>query len=140
MLIFTIVPLLFVVYFAFTTRDGAFTTENFGKFSAPATCRWCSDSFRLAFFLHADLPADRLSGGLLSLLARFFPAGGPFLVLILLPMWMNFLFAHLRDDDASGAQRRHQHGAGCAGACRARTSSARRRRCFWAWSITFCPS
>ena len=31
MLIFTIVPLLFVVYFAFTTRDGAFTTENFGS-------------------------------------------------------------------------------------------------------------
>ena len=50
MLIFTIVPLLFVVYFAFTTRDGAFTTENFGKFFRPGNLPVVFDSFRLAFF------------------------------------------------------------------------------------------
>ena len=35
MLMFTVVPLLFVVYFAFTGRDGAFTLDNFGKFCRP---------------------------------------------------------------------------------------------------------
>ena len=90
MLIFTIVPLLFVVYFAFTTRDGAFTTENFGKFFSPGNLPVVFDSFRLAFFctlicLLIGYPAAYF------LASRDFSRGRAILVLILLPMWMNFL-------------------------------------------------
>ena len=90
MLIFTIVPLLFVVYFAFTTRDGAFTTENFGKFFSPGNLPVVFDSFRLAFFctvicLLIGYPAAYF------LSSRDFSRGRAILVLILLPMWMNFL-------------------------------------------------
>ena len=89
MLIFTIVPLLFVVYFAFTTRDGAFTTENFGKFFSPGNLPVVFDSFRLAFFctLICLLIAIRRPT---SSPRAIFPAAA-ILVLILLPMWMNFL-------------------------------------------------
>ena len=114
MLIFTIVPLLFVVYFAFTTRDGAFTTENFGKFFSPGNLPVVFDSFRLAFFctlicLLIGYPAAYFLSS-----RDFFPWAGhprahPFADVDELPV------AHLRDDDASGAQRRHQHGAGSAG-------------------------
>ena len=90
MLIFTIVPLLFVVYFAFTTRDGAFTTENFGRFFSPGNLPVVLDSFRLAFFctlicLLIGYPAAYF------LSSRDFSRGRAILVLILLPMWMNFL-------------------------------------------------
>ena len=76
MLIFTIVPLLFVVYFAFTTRDGAFTTENFGKFFSPGNLPVVFDSFRLAFFctlicLLIGYPAPTFSP------RAIFPVGGP---------------------------------------------------------------
>ena len=90
MLIFTIVPLLFVVYFAFTTRDGAFTVENFGKFFRPGNLPVVFDSFRLAFFCTAiclllGYPAAYF------LDSRDFSRGRAIVVLILLPMWMNFL-------------------------------------------------
>ena len=90
MLIFTIVPLLFVVYFAFTTRDGAFTTENFGRFFSPGNLPVVFDSFRLAFFCTAiclllGYPAAYF------LASRDFSRGRAIVVLILLPMWMNFL-------------------------------------------------
>ena len=90
MLIFTIVPLLFVVYFAFTTRDGAFTVENFGKFFRPGNLPVVFDSFRLAFFCTAiclllGYPAAYF------LASRDFSRGRAIVVLILLPMWMNFL-------------------------------------------------
>ena len=90
MLIFTIVPLLFVVYFAFTTRDGAFTVENFGKFFRPGNLPVVFDSFRLAFFctvicLLLGYPAAYF------LASRNFTRGRAIVVLILLPMWMNFL-------------------------------------------------
>ena len=87
MLIFTIVPLLFVVYFAFTTRDGAFTVENFGKSFRPVSLPVVFDSFRLAFFctvicLVVGYPAAYFLSG---------RSGRAVVVLILLPMWMNFL-------------------------------------------------
>ena len=90
MLIFTIVPLLFVVYFAFTTRDGAFTVENLGNFFRPGNLPVVFDSFRLAFFCTAiclllGYPAAYF------LASRDFSRGRAIVVLILLPMWMNFL-------------------------------------------------
>ena len=50
MLIFTIVPLLFVVYFAFTSKTGAFTFDNFEKFMKPMYLESLFLSLKLAFF------------------------------------------------------------------------------------------
>ena len=90
MLIFTVVPLLFVVYFAFTDKSGAFTAQNFGKFFRPGNLPVVFDSFRLAFLctlicLVVGYPAAAfLAGKDMSRHKTLF-------VLILLPMWMNFL-------------------------------------------------
>jgi len=90
MLIFTVVPLLFVVYFAFTSKSGAFTAANFGKFFRPGNLPVVFDSFRLAFLctlicLVVGYPAAYFLSG------RDFSRGQALVVLILLPMWMNFL-------------------------------------------------
>ena len=90
MLGFTVVPLLFVVYFAFTTKSGEFTAANFGKFFRPGNLPVVFDSFRLAFLctvicLLIGYPAAYFLSG------RDFSRGQALVVLILLPMWMNFL-------------------------------------------------
>lgn len=90
MLIFTVVPLLFVVYFAFTDKSGAFTAQNFGKFFRPGNLPVVFDSFRLAFLctlicLVVGYPAAYFLSG------RDFSHSQALVVLILLPMWMNFL-------------------------------------------------
>lgn len=90
MAIFTIVPLLFVVYFAFTTKSGEWTVANFGKFFKASNLPVVADSFRLAFLctlicLLIGYPAAYF------LSARNFPLGRALVVLFLLPMWMNFL-------------------------------------------------
>ena len=48
MLIFTIVPLLFVCYYAFTTPEGAFTLDNIAKIFTYSPV--LLDSLRLAFY------------------------------------------------------------------------------------------
>ena len=73
-----------------STRDGAFTVENFGKFFRPGNLPVVFDSFRLAFFctvicLLLGYPAAYF------LASRNFTRGRAIVVLILLPMWMNFL-------------------------------------------------
>ena len=50
MVMFTIVPLLFVVYFAFTSKTGAFTFDNFEKFMKPMYLEALFLSLKLAFF------------------------------------------------------------------------------------------
>ena len=50
MVMFTLVPLLFVVYFAFTGRDGSFTLRNFEKFFQPMYLSALVLSLKLAFF------------------------------------------------------------------------------------------
>ena len=90
MLIFTIVPLLFVVYYALTDSSGAFTLANFEKIATPAYIPVLLTSLKLAFFctiicLLIGYPTAYF------LASRDFSENKMLVVLILLPMWMNFL-------------------------------------------------
>jgi spermidine/putrescine transport system permease protein len=90
MLMFTIVPLIFVVYYAFTGSDGAFTLANFEKIATPAYIPVLLTSLKLAFFctiicLLIGYPTAYF------LASKDFSENKMLVVLILLPMWMNFL-------------------------------------------------
>ena len=88
MLMFTIVPLLFVCYYAFTTADGAFTLDNIAKIFTYSPV--LLDSLRLAFYctilcLLIGYPAAYF------LASKDLSKNQSLSVLILVPMWMNFL-------------------------------------------------
>ena len=90
MLLFTLVPLLFVVYYAFTAKDGSFSLENFRRLSQPLYLSSLLTSIKLAIY-------STLICLLIGYPTAYFLAGRDFserkmlVVLILLPMWMNFL-------------------------------------------------
>ena len=88
MALFTVVPLLFVCYYAFTTRTGEFTTENLTRIFDYAPVLF--DSLRLALYCTAlclliGYPAAYFMA------SRDMSRNKSLAVLILLPMWMNFL-------------------------------------------------
>ena len=88
MLLFTIVPLLFVCYFAFTTKSGAFTMDNLTVILKYTPV--LMDSLRLALYctilcLLIGYPAAYFMAG------KDLSRNQSFAVLIMLPMWMNFL-------------------------------------------------
>ena len=88
MLMFTVVPLVFVCYFAFTTKSGDFTTANLTKIFDYAPV--LMDSLRLALYctvlcLLIGYPAAYFMAG------KDMSRNKSLAVLILLPMWMNFL-------------------------------------------------
>ena len=88
MLMFTIVPLLFVCYYAFTTADGAFTLDNIAKIFTYSPV--LLDSLRLAFYctilcLLIGYPAAWFMA------SKDLSKNQSLSVLILVPMWMNFL-------------------------------------------------
>ncbi len=90
MVLFTVVPLLFVLYYAFTDSSGAFTVNNFVKIASPMYGLVLWDSLRLAFFctllcLLIGYPTAYF------LASRDFSNAQTLVVLILVPMWMNFL-------------------------------------------------
>jgi len=90
MLMFTIVPLVFVVYYAFTGPNGTFTMANFEKIATPAYIPVLLTSLKLAFFctiicLLIGYPTAYF------LASKDFSENKMLVVLILLPMWMNFL-------------------------------------------------
>ena len=90
MLLFTIVPLLFVVYYAFSDGNGGFTTVNFLRILQPGYLPVLLTSLKLALYctiicLLIGYPTAYF------LASRDFSANKILVVLILLPMWMNFL-------------------------------------------------
>ena len=88
MALFVVAPLVLVVVYAFTTRDGGFTTENFASMLQYAGV--FGRSFLLA--LIATLVCILLGYPLALLLAREQSRlRGMAMLLIMLPMWMNFL-------------------------------------------------
>ena len=87
MLMFTVVPLLFVVYYAFTTKAGDFTTANLTKIFAYSPV--LLDSLRLA--LYCTLTCLVIGYPAAWFMASTFSRSKALTVLILLPMWMNFL-------------------------------------------------
>ena len=86
----TIVPLLLVVYFALTSEQGALTLSNLTQFTDPIYLGVLWRSLYLAFYCTAICL-------LLGYPAAYFLASKDFsdnkslFVLILVPMWMNFL-------------------------------------------------
>ncbi len=90
MVLFTVVPLLFVCWYAFTTPSGAFTLDNFSKIAQPMYLLVLWDSLRLALYCTAlclliGYPAAYF------LASRDFSRAQSLVVLIIVPMWMNFL-------------------------------------------------
>ena len=90
MLMFTVVPLLFVCYYAFTDNSGALTAANFTTIFRPSYLPVLLDSLRLALYctvlcLLIGYPAAYF------LSSRDFSRKQSLVVLILVPMWMNFL-------------------------------------------------
>ena len=88
MALFVVAPLILVVVYAFTTRDGGFTTANFSTLTQYAGV--FGRSFLLAII--ATLVCILLGYPLALLLAREQSRlRGMAMLLIMLPMWMNFL-------------------------------------------------
>ena len=90
MLLFAVVPLLFVCWYAFTTPDGHFTLANFQEFSKPRYLGIIVRSLKLALYCTAlCLVIGYPTAWFLS--GRGFNNAQSLVVLILLPMWMNLL-------------------------------------------------
>ena len=90
MLLFAVVPLLFVCWYAFTTPEGTFTLANFQEFSKPRYMGVILRSLKLALYCTAvclviGYPTAWFLAG------RGFNHAQSLVVLILLPMWMNLL-------------------------------------------------
>ena len=90
MVLFTVAPLIFVCYYAFTTSAGEFTLNNFTKIAQPMYLLVLWDSLRLALYctvlcLLIGYPAAYF------LSSRDFTHAQSLVVLIIVPMWMNFL-------------------------------------------------
>ena len=88
MVIFIIVPMLLVLYFAFTTQEGAFTLQNI------ATVGRYSNVFVRSIWLGAVATAVSLLIGypVAYIIARTRARWQSVLILlVILPMWMNFL-------------------------------------------------
>ena len=90
MILFTIAPLLFVAYYALTDTSGVFTLANFTKAFEGQYLSILWRSLYLAFFctvicIVIGYPAAYF------LASKDFSKSQTLLVLILLPMWMNFL-------------------------------------------------
>ena len=90
MLLFAVVPLVFVCWYAFTTPEGAFTLGNFQEFAKPRYVAVILRSLKLALYctllcLLIGYPTAWFLAG------RGFSHTQSLVVLILLPMWMNLL-------------------------------------------------
>ena len=90
MVLFAVVPLLFVCWYAFTTPEGAFTLQNFQEFAKPRYTAIILRSLKHALYC-------TLLCLVIGYPTAYFLAGKGFnhtqslVVLILLPMWMNLL-------------------------------------------------
>lgn len=86
--VFTIIPMIIVIYFAFTDSAGSFTLGNFSGMFAYAVVFW--RSFKLAIISTA---ACLLLGYPMAYtMSRLSKKGQTIaMILIMLPMWMNFL-------------------------------------------------
>ncbi len=90
MLLFTVAPLIFVVIFAVTDKTGVFSYENLAAVAQPTYLKILWHSLYLAFFctvicLLLGYPTAYF------LASKDFSKNQTLFVLILLPMWMNFL-------------------------------------------------
>lgn len=91
---FTIIPLLMIVYYAFTTDEARFTLSNLSQITVPETMKALGLSLLLS--LVSTLICLLLAYPLAMILASKKVNQTSFIVLVfILPMWMNFLLRTL---------------------------------------------
>lgn len=94
MLIFTIVPLLLLVYNAFTTADGSFTVANVAAILDPVNGKPFLRSIGMSVIVTVICLV--LSFPLALILRKYSSSKNSFIVLVfILPMWMNFMLRTL---------------------------------------------
>lgn len=94
MLIFTIIPLLLIVYNAFTTGDGSFTVANVAAIADPVNAKPLLRS--LAMSASVTVVCLVLAFPLALILRQHSSNKNSFIVMVfILPMWMNFMLRTL---------------------------------------------
>ncbi len=89
-ILFTIIPLALVIYYAFTTADGGFTFDNIISITKPEYLKAFGISFWLALIATAICLV--LGFPIAYIIARASEnTQRTMLLLVMLPMWMNFL-------------------------------------------------
>lgn len=87
---FVVIPLLVIVYYAFTNDEGGFTFANLGQIVTPENLKALGISLLLSFF--STVVCLLLAYPLAMILSTKNMNQSSFIVLIfILPMWMNFL-------------------------------------------------
>ena len=87
---FVVIPLLVILYYAFTNDDSAFTFANLSAITTPENLKALGMSIMLSFF--STLVCLILAYPLAMILSSRNVSQSSFIVLIfILPMWMNFL-------------------------------------------------
>ncbi len=88
MIAFTVIPLVLIVFFAFTTENGSFTLDNLAAIGKYVNVFWLS--FKLA--ITATVVCLIVGYPLAYIMSRAKPISQRTMVMLLmLPMWMNFL-------------------------------------------------
>lgn len=91
---FIIIPLFMLIYYGLTDRTGAFTLSNFTAISSPAHLKALVLSLALSFA--CTVICLLLAYPLAMILVSFHASKTSFVVLlVILPMWMNFLLRTL---------------------------------------------
>ncbi len=90
LLIFILVPLLLVLYFAVTTGDGGFTMANFERFMTPQYLTILGNSIRVSFV--ATVICLLIGYPIAYIIANSAArVKNTLLLMMVIPMWMNFL-------------------------------------------------
>ncbi len=90
LIIFIVVPLILVLYFSLSFRDGGFTLENYRRFISPIYIKVLYRSLKLAFI--STIFCLILGYPMAMIIARADISKRNLMVLLfVLPMWMNFL-------------------------------------------------
>ena len=90
MALFTVVPMILIVYFAFVDAQNAFTLENFKKFFDPLYIGVLWRSLGMALLCTAICLAIGYPAAMF-LARREIDKTGVMVLLFVIPMWMNFL-------------------------------------------------
>ena len=94
MIAFTIIPLVLIIYNAFTNNNGAFTLENIAAIADPVNAKPLWLSIRMSFLVTVSCLI--LAFPLAIILSKYSKDKNSLIVMIfILPMWMNFMLRTL---------------------------------------------
>ena len=106
---FVVIPLLVIVYYAFTTDEGGFTFANLAQITTPENLKALGISVLLS--LISTLVCLVMAYPLAMILSQKQVSQTSFIVLIfILPMWMNFLLRTMAWQTLLRNKRRLGHG------------------------------